>query len=167
MQHNHHHPSGYVKLAPDDMNRRLILLVKHRVALITGSASGIGRAVAHAFVRDGCTRLILADIDVTGLATVSQELKDLNHAVRTCPIVCDTSIEADIQRMVDEGVKTFGSINYAVNNAEVSNKPRAPIHELHVSAFDRVQNINLRGIWMCERAEVRQMLQQEPDLLVR
>lgn len=149
MQHNHHHLTGYVESAPDDINYTLILLAKHRVALITGSASGIGRAVAHALVRDGCTRLILADIDEAGLATVSKELQDLNHAVRTCSVVCDTSIEADVQRMVDEGVKTFASINYAVNNAGVSNKPRAPMHELDVSAFDRVQNINLRGIWMC------------------
>lgn len=139
----------------------------HRVALITGSASGIGRAVAHAFVNEGCTRLILADIDEKGLAVVAKELAEFNPSVRTCSLVCDTSSETDVQRMVDEGVNQFGAIHYAVNNAGVSNKPRAPIHELELSAFDRVQNINLRGVWLCERAEIRQMLKQDTDLTIR
>lgn len=139
----------------------------HRVALITGSASGIGRAVAHAFVNEGCTRLILADIDEKGLAVVEKELEELNPSVLTCSVVCDTSSETDVQRMVDEGLNQFGAIHYAVNNAGVSNKPRAPIHELELSAFDRVQNINLRGVWLCERAEIRQMLKQDTDLTMK
>ncbi|KAF9892996.1 hypothetical protein FE257_012407 [Aspergillus nanangensis] len=143
---------------------------RHRltgVALITGSASGIGRAVAHGFVADGCTRLILADINEAGLAAVAEELQAMGPEIRTCTVVCDTSNEADVQRMVDRGVEAFGAIHYAVNNAGVTNKPRAPTHELELDAFDRVQNINLRGVWLCERAELRQMLKQQPDIVLR
>jgi NAD(P)-dependent dehydrogenase (short-subunit alcohol dehydrogenase family) len=137
------------------------------VALITGAASGIGRATAHTFVREGCTMLVLADINLTGLETVAQELKQLDESVQTCIVECDVSVEADVQRMVDDGVKTFGGIHYAVNNAGVSGKPRLRTHELEVESYDRVQNIDLRGVWLCERAELRQFLKQDLTLSPR
>ncbi|CAH0020171.1 unnamed protein product [Clonostachys rhizophaga] len=138
-----------------------------RVALITGSASGIGRAVAHIFVEEGCTRLILADLDEGGLSTVAEELKKLNPEVKTCLCLCDVSSETDVQKMIDDGVKAFGAIHYAVNNAGVASQPRVKTHELEVEAWDRVQNINGRGTWLCQRAEIRQMLSQEPSLSMR
>lgn len=77
------------------------------------------------------------------------------------------SIEEDVQRMIDEGVKAFGSIHYAVNNAGISSKPRVRTHELEVESYDRVQMVNQRGVWLCERAELRQMLKQAPVLTTR
>ncbi|KAF2652920.1 oxidoreductase [Lophiostoma macrostomum CBS 122681] len=141
--------------------------IMNGVALITGSASGIGRAVAHVFVEEGCTRLILADLDDGGLRTVSDELKALNSDVQTCICICDVSSETDVQKMVDDGVQAFGAIHYAVNNAGVASRPRVKTHELEASAWDRVQNVNGRGAWLCERAEIRQMLKQEPSLTTR
>lgn len=138
-----------------------------RIALITGAASGIGRAVAHTFVLEGCTRLVLADLNSDGLQTVSDEVKALDSNVQTCLVTCDISVEADVQRMVDEAVRVFGGIHYAVNNAGISSKPRVRTHELEVEAYDRVQNVNQRGLWLCERAELRQMLTQEPILRSR
>ncbi|KFY89957.1 hypothetical protein V498_06229 [Pseudogymnoascus sp. VKM F-4517 (FW-2822)] len=137
------------------------------VALITGSASGIGRAIAHTFVLEGCNRLVLADLNEEGLKTVSKELKALDSEVETCLVKCDVSIEEDVQRMIDEGVKAFGSIHYAVNNAGISSKPRVRTHELEVESYDRVQMVNQRGVWLCERAELRQMLKQAPVLTTR
>lgn len=137
------------------------------VALITGSASGIGRSVAKIFVLEGCTRLILADLSQESLKSLAEELKALDESVKVCCVRCDVSQEADVHRMIDEGVNTFGAIHYAINNAGVSTKPRIPTAELDVSAFDRVQNINLRGVWLWERAELRQMLTQDPVLEIR
>ena len=137
------------------------------MALVTGAASGIGRAIAHTFVTEGCRRLILADVNGEGLETVAGELKALDSEVQTCVVRCDVSIEEDVARMVDQGVKAFGAIHYAVNNAGVSSKPRLRTHELEVESYDRVQNINLRGVWLCERAQLRQMLKQGTDLKMR
>ncbi|OJD16202.1 hypothetical protein AJ78_03634 [Emergomyces pasteurianus Ep9510] len=137
------------------------------VALVTGAAAGIGRAVAHTFVAEGCTRLILADRDSEGLQAISQELESLGSDIRTCIVTCDISIEADVQRMIDEGVKAFGAIHYAVNNAGISSKPRVRTHELEVQSYDDVQNVNQRGLWLCERAALRQMLKQGLDLQSR
>lgn len=69
--------------------------------------------------------------------------------------------------MVDEGVKAFGAIHYAVNNAGVTSNPRVRTHELETSSWDAVQQVNLRGVWFCQRAELRQMMKQEPELQTR
>lgn len=131
------------------------------VALITGSASGIGRACALAFADEGVTRLVLADVNITGLEETSNLLKKMNPEVQTVVIKTDTSSEQEVQNMVDAGVKKFGSIHYAVNCAGVTSVPRAKTADLSVESWDRVQNINLRGVWLCQRAVIRQMLRQE------
>ncbi|KAI9656177.1 MAG: hypothetical protein M1821_004839 [Bathelium mastoideum] len=134
------------------------------VALITGAASGIGRATALAFAGEGCKRLVLADINISGLDSLSSELKSSNSSVQVVCVSTDTSKEADVQRMVDEGVKSFGSIHYCVNCAGVTSKPRKRSHELSLEAWDRVQMINLRGVWLCQKAEIQQLLKQEANL---
>ena len=112
------------------------------------------------------TRFVLVDINLSGLETVKAELEKANvdGKIQTVLVKADTSVESDVQRMVDEGVKAFGAIHYCVNNAGVTSTPRARSHELPVSAWDRVQGINLRGVWLCQRAEITQMLKQEADL---
>jgi len=131
------------------------------VALITGSASGIGRACALAFADEGVTRLILADVNPSGLEETSNLLKKLNSAVETVIVRTDTSSEQEVQKMVDVGVEKFGSIQYAVHCAGVTSEPRAKSADLSVEAWDRVHNINLRGVWLCQRAVIRQMLKQD------
>ena len=98
---------------------------------------------------------------------MSKELKELDSEVQTCLVTCDVSEEDQVQRMVDEAVRAFGAIHYAVNNAGISSKPRVRTHELEVESYDRVQNVNQRGVWLCERAELRQMLKQEKTLQSR
>jgi NAD(P)-dependent dehydrogenase (short-subunit alcohol dehydrogenase family) len=131
------------------------------VALITGAASGIGRACAVAFAEEGVTRLILADMNTAGLEETSNILKQLNHEIETVVVQTDTSSPNDVQNMVDLGVERFGSIHYAVNSAGVSTDSRAKSADLAIDAWDRVVNINLRGVWLCQRAVIQQMLKQD------
>lgn len=144
-----------------------LFLTAPRVALITGAASGIGRATAHTFVSEGCTRLIISDVNESGLKVVAEELKNLDADVQTCVVIANVAVEEDVNRMVEEGVKAFGAIHYAVNNAGVSSKPRVRTDQLEVKSFDDVMAVNLRGVWLCERAELRQMLKQEKTLTMR
>ncbi|KAK4941539.1 hypothetical protein LTR10_018558 [Elasticomyces elasticus] len=137
------------------------------VALVTGSASGIGRACAHVLVDEGCTRLVLSDLSNDGLEKVSQELKAVDSNVKTHLFVGDMSKENDVNRMVEEAVEAFGAIHYCINNAGVTSKPRVRTDELDVEAFDRVINVNLRGVWLCERAQIRQFLKQPAALKMR
>lgn len=134
---------------------------------MTGAASGIGRACANILVEERCTRVILADMNADGLAEVARELQSLERQVETLIFAGDMSSEADVNRMVDEGVAKFGGIHYCINSAGVTSKPRVRTHELETEAFDRVMNINLRGLWLCERAQIRQFMKQEPSLKTR
>lgn len=131
---------------------------------MTGAASGIGRACANILVEDGCTRVILADLNADGLAEVARELKSIEPRVETLIFAGDMSSESDVNDMVDAGVAKFGAVHYCINSAGVTSKPRVRTHELEIEAFDRVVNINLRGLWLCERAQIRQFLKQEPSL---
>jgi NAD(P)-dependent dehydrogenase (short-subunit alcohol dehydrogenase family) len=84
-----------------------------------GAASGIGRATVHAFANEGVTRFVLADINLSGPETVKAELEKANADAKIL-VKMDTSVESDVQRMVDEGVKAFGAIHYCVNNAGIT-----------------------------------------------
>lgn len=131
------------------------------VALITGAASGIGRSCAVVFAEEGVTRLILADMNTAGLDETSNILKQLNPKIETVAVQTDISSPDAVQNMVDLGVKRFGSIHYAVNSAGVSTDSRAKSADLDIDAWDRVVNINLRGVWLCQRAIIQQMLKQD------
>jgi len=85
-----------------------------------GATSGIGRATVHAFANKGVTRFVLADINLSGPETVKTELEKANADAKIL-VKMDTSVESDVQRMVDEGVKAFGAIHYCVSNAGVTN----------------------------------------------
>ncbi|EXJ67848.1 uncharacterized protein A1O5_09194 [Cladophialophora psammophila CBS 110553] len=137
------------------------------VALVTGAAAGIGHACAKVFIEEGVTRLILSDINYEALVESVKELKSLNPAVETCLVKCDTSSEEQVENMVAEGVKKFGAIHYCVNNAGVTSRVRTKTHLLETEEWDRVQEVNLRGVWLCQRAELRQMMKQEADLPMR
>jgi NAD(P)-dependent dehydrogenase (short-subunit alcohol dehydrogenase family) len=118
-------------------------------------------------VSEGCTRLIICDVNESGLKAVADELKALDSEVQTCVVVANVASEDDVNRMIEEGVKAFGAIHYAVNNAGVSSKPRVRTDQLEVKSYDDVMAVNLRGVWLCERAELRQMLKQEKTLIMR
>ncbi|KAL2801949.1 short chain dehydrogenase/ reductase [Aspergillus granulosus] len=137
------------------------------VALVTGAASGIGRAIAHTFVKEGCTRLLLGDVNQDGLSIVSDELRTANPSVEIIARKVDVSSESEVHDFIDAGVSAFGGIHYAVNNVGITSNPRARTHELEISSFDPLVAVNLRGTWLCQRAELRQMMKQKAELQPR
>jgi NAD(P)-dependent dehydrogenase (short-subunit alcohol dehydrogenase family) len=143
------------------------VLKDSRVALVTGAASGIGRAISHTFVKEGCTRLLLGDIDDENLDAVSQELRSINPAVQTMVRKVDIASESEVQDFINAGVSAFGGIHYAVNNVGITSNPRARTHKLEASSFDPLVAVNLRGTWLCQRAEIRQMMKQNAELRPR
>lgn len=118
-------------------------------------------------MKEGCTKLVLADIDAKGLPAVADGLRALNPDVQVVTVKVDVSSESDVQHMMSTAVAKFGAIHYAVNNAGISSKPRVKTHELSTDAWDQLIAVNLRGVWLCERAEIQQMLRQETTLIPR
>ncbi len=120
------------------------------VALITGAGSGMGRAGALRFAREGAA-VVVADIDEeAAVATVRQVEEEGGRAVVAAG---DVSRAEDCARMVAAGVETFGKLTIAWANAGVPHAAR-PIEELTVETFDRMMAVNARGVWLTAQAAV-------------
>jgi NAD(P)-dependent dehydrogenase (short-subunit alcohol dehydrogenase family) len=126
-----------------------------KVVLVTGAASGIGRATALAFAAEGAT-LVLLDRDEEGLATVLAEVAShgASGAEATATDVTDL---AQVDAAHDEAVARHGRLDVAFNNAGVI-APIAPLHELPEASWDAVVDVNLKGVWLCMRAQLRHMV---------
>jgi len=129
-------------------------------ALITGAGSGIGQYAAFAFARYGVKKLAITDIKADNLQSTVDALKKQAPDVEVEPIQMDCSSEADINRTFDHVVKKFGRLDIAVNNAGIGG-PLEETDKVELSAWQKLIDLNLTGVFMCERAELRQMLKQE------
>lgn len=128
-----------------------------KVALVTGAASGIGRATAFAFAREGYTTVV-SDTDEQGGNRVVAEIRAeerLGLFVR-----CDVSDETAVDSLVERIVAEFGQLDVAFNNAGIEGGQESNADGTAAN-FDRVIATNLRGVWLCMRAEIRQMLKQQ------
>ena len=129
-----------------------------RVALVTGASSGIGRATACAFARAGYAT-ILADVDEAAGGEVAAALRAEHRDVLF--VRCDVSSETDVANLLDRTVAEFGRLDAAFNNAGIEGEP-ASTADCTSANFDRVVATDLRGVWLCMRAEIRQM-QRQPE----
>lgn len=134
-----------------------------RVALITGGGSGIGRAAALAFSGEGA-RVVVADLEEGRSESVVREIEKTGAEATSLKV--DVSREDEVEAMVQETVSTFGRLDIAFNNAGVLARERAPIGECSIEDFDRVQRINLRGVFLCLKFELRQMQAQGRGAIV-
>jgi len=125
-----------------------------RVALITGASSGIGRATAAAFAAKGASVVVAArrQEELASLVTDIEARGGEVTAVKT-----DVSASKDVERMVARAIETFGRLDYAVNNAGIEGR-FAGIVDLAEEDWDRVLDINLRGVFLCLKYEARAIL---------
>jgi NAD(P)-dependent dehydrogenase (short-subunit alcohol dehydrogenase family) len=124
-----------------------------KVALITGAASGIGRATAVAFARAGA-RVIIGDVSHHG----GEETLAAVHAVGGDGLFvpCDVSIPAEVEALVGSATRVYGHLDYGFNNAGIEGR-LAPIAEYPADEWERVLAVNLSGIFHCMRYELRAM----------
>ena len=133
-----------------------------QVAFVTGASSGMGLAAAHAFADAGAA-VGLVDIDESAVGAAVKELTDIGH--RALALVCDVSDENQVAAAVDHTVETFGRLDMAYNNAGIMPPPTDAADE-SAAQFDRVQAVNLRGIWACMKHELRHMRDQGSGAIV-
>ena len=122
--------------------------------IVTGSSGGIGRAAAIRFAREGA-KVALADLKEEGNAeTLGMITSEGGEAIA---LNVDVSVEAQVERMVEATVERFGGLDVGLNNAGVF-QPLGQIHEQEDETFQKVMNVNLRGVWLCMKHQIRQML---------
>jgi NAD(P)-dependent dehydrogenase (short-subunit alcohol dehydrogenase family) len=127
-----------------------------KVAIITGAASGIGRATSMIFAREGA-KLLLADLQEDG---GNETVKSVKEAGGTASFVkVDVSKWADVEAMVAKAVATYGRLDCAFNNAGIDGKASLT-HQCTEENWARVISINLTGVWLCMKGEIDQMLKQ-------
>lgn len=132
--------------------------ISHRpVALVTGAASGIGKATACAFSRAGYA-VVISDVDEDAGAELLGALRA--EAEPSLFVRCDVSNEDEVRALVQRAVREFGRIDAAFNNAGIEGEVASTI-ECATANFDRIMAVNLRGVWLCMREEARQMLKQK------
>jgi len=138
-------------------------MFKGKVALVTGGSTGIGRATALAFAREGAKVVVVNNSNIEkGKETVSLIKKAGGEAIH---IKADVSKASEAEEMVNKTVELYGRLDYAFNNAGVGD-------ELYLTAdlpeeeWDRTININLKGVWLCMKYEIKQMLKQGSGAIV-
>jgi NAD(P)-dependent dehydrogenase (short-subunit alcohol dehydrogenase family) len=133
-----------------------------QVALVTGASSGMGFATAQAFAEAGAA-VVVADINEQTLRTTTDGLSAAGH--QTLGVTCDVSDEDDVAALVERTVASFGRLDMAFNNAGIMIPPSDAADE-PADNFDRVNAINLRGVWTCMKHELRQMRAQGTGAIV-
>jgi NAD(P)-dependent dehydrogenase (short-subunit alcohol dehydrogenase family) len=135
---------------------------KDHVALVTGAGSGMGLVTAQAFAEAGAA-VVLADIDDGAVRAATDELTAAGR--QAVGVTCDVADEAQTAAMVERAVAAFGRLDMAFNNAGVQVPPSDAADET-AENFDRVNAINLRGVWASMKHELRQMREQGSGAIV-
>ncbi|PVI02170.1 NAD(P)-binding protein [Periconia macrospinosa] len=128
------------------------------VAYITGAGSGIGQFAAYSLARQGVRQFAL--LDRNPVSDTIQELKKNYKDVEIEEIQLDVADEKAVDDSVEQTVKKFGRIDYAFNNAGVGGAVKTT-DQVEKEEFERVLSVNMTGVWLCARAQIRQMLKQE------
>jgi NAD(P)-dependent dehydrogenase (short-subunit alcohol dehydrogenase family) len=135
-----------------------------KVALVTGGSSGIGRATALAFAREGASVLV-ADVNVEGGEATARSIEEAGG--RATFARADVAAATEVEALIGRAVKTYGRLDCAFNNAGVGGYVEgASFHTYPEEAWDHVIGINLKAVWLCMKYEIAQMLTQGGGAIV-
>jgi len=138
---------------------------KDKVALVTGAASGIGRATALLFAREGA-KVVIADIAVEGGQGTARMIKDSGG--EAIFVKTDVSKSKEVEALISKTIEVYGRLDCAHNNAASidSTKDLTPTADLPEENWDRTIGVDLKGIWLCMKYEIPRMLKQGEGSIV-
>lgn len=132
------------------------MLLKEKVAIITGGARGIGKEIALTFAREGAN-IVIADINIQDLVQTEKDISSSGTAVLTNS--CDVTDFLQVEQMIDKTLDKFGKIDILINNAGIV--ADALLVRMKEEDWDRVLAVNLKGAFNCIRAVSKVMLKQK------
>jgi NAD(P)-dependent dehydrogenase (short-subunit alcohol dehydrogenase family) len=139
-----------------------------KVALVTGASSGIGRGGALLFAREGAKVIVAADSNVKGGEETVKIIKDAGGEAAF--VKCDVTKEADVKAMVEKAVSLYGRLDYAFNNAGIgpdgARWPVTNIVDMPEDYWEKTLDINLKGVFLCLKHEMKQMIKQKYGSIV-
>jgi NAD(P)-dependent dehydrogenase (short-subunit alcohol dehydrogenase family) len=134
-----------------------------KVAFVTGAASGIGRATALAFAREGAS---VVAADVSEQANKETARLTEKQGGRAIAVGCDVTKSADVNRALGKTIEAFGRLDFAFNNAGIEPRKPAPTAEYDEEEWNRIIDINLRGVFLCMKHEIPLILKQGGGAIV-
>jgi len=137
------------------------MLLKNKIAIITGAGKGIGKETALDFAREGAD-LVLAGRTLEDLEKISKQVD--KYDIKTLCITVDIASETEVKKMVDDTLNTFGRIDILVANAGIH--LRKTIIDTSVAEWDEMMEINLRGTFLCCREAIKVMMDQDYGKIV-
>jgi NAD(P)-dependent dehydrogenase (short-subunit alcohol dehydrogenase family) len=130
--------------------------LQDKIALVTGGGGGIGRATALAYQREGA-KVAVADLNVEAARAVAAEIEAAGGDA--IAIQVDVTKSAEVEAMVKQVVTRFGRLDIAFNNAGIDIE-HLPLHKATEEEFDKLVAVNIKGVWLCMKHEITQMLEQ-------
>lgn len=135
-----------------------------QVAIVVGSARGIGAAIACTFSKEGASTVL---VDLEKMKPQLDEVaQDINQkGGKAIAIVADVTDETQVNKMVDEAVRKWGKIDILVNSVGLRG-PLVPVYEITEQEWDSVLAVNLKGVFLCCKAVLKQMIKQKSGSIV-
>jgi len=122
----------------------------HKIAIVTGAASGFGAGISHRYAQEGA-RVVVNDVNVPGADRVAAEIRSAGGRAAAC--AGDVSVDADVARLVQFALTEFGGLDVVVNNAGTTHRNQ-PMLDVPEEVFDRIYRVNVKSLYLTARHAV-------------
>jgi NAD(P)-dependent dehydrogenase (short-subunit alcohol dehydrogenase family) len=136
---------------------------QNKICLVTGAGSGIGRATAIAFAKEGA-KVVISDVNEKSGQDTLTLIQSMGY--EAIFVKCDISKREEVEHLVNSAVETYGRLDCTVNSAGIAGTLSLPTHEYPEAAWLQQININLTGTWYCVKYQIAQMLKQGGGTIV-
>ena len=136
-------------------------VLEGKIGIVTGAGSGIGEAIAKKLAQEGCN-LVATDINETSLNRVVNEIRSSGY--KAIGVKADVASKVEVELLVSTTIQKYGKIDLLVNNAGIY--PASPVTELKEEEWNRVIDVNLKGVFLCSQEVIKYMIKQKSGAIV-